>query len=180
MKKLFRNAIQVILHPVNFYRDMPKKGGYADPLLFLAVMFVLVYILEFAAGAFRLGSLELAWVNLQVQNNLLLWLSAALLPLAGSFVFSGMLYLIWKLMRSKESYETAHRCAAYGTAILPVVTLFVLIPVIYGLILFSWSHFLLFTMSEQVHKLPKFAPMAGFLFVSFAIVTARAFLLGFP
>ncbi len=180
MKKLFRNALQVILHPVNFYQNMPKKGGFVEPMLFLALMFLLVYFFEWAAGAFKQGSIELALKNLKLQDNLLLWGFVAMIPFPGSFVFSAMLFYIWKLMGSKESYETAYRCIAYGSAILPVVTLFVLIPVVYGIVLFAWSHFIFFTMSERVHKVPILAPMVFFLFVSFAIVAARAYWIGFP
>lgn len=36
--KLVEDAKAVITNPVGFYRNMPKTGGYAEPVIFVLVM----------------------------------------------------------------------------------------------------------------------------------------------
>src|SRR4030042_1303997 len=61
--------------------------------------------------------------------------SIILLPIIiGIFGFVGaaILFGIWKLMGSQESYETAYRCVAYISALTPITAVLGLVPFIGG------------------------------------------------
>lgn len=47
---------EVMLRPSDFYRSMPKTGGYADPLIFAAISFIIYGLLAaLIAGIFGRG-----------------------------------------------------------------------------------------------------------------------------
>ena len=70
------------------------------------------------------------------------------------FVSAAILFVIWKLMGSGESYETAYRCVAYLTALSPVTTLFGIIPYLGGAIGLVIYTIYLVAASVQTHGIP--------------------------
>lgn len=167
LKKIFRDAIKVISNPVCFYRGMPKKGGFVEPVLFMSVMTIIGYVFEFAMSVFGLGAL-LGVFDLEPDELVYLFLFL-ILALVGLtlviFSFYGILFVIWKLMGSKESYETAFRCGAYSTAIVPVLTLMEIIPLLYAFGAFFWYFYLVLIASEEVHKVNSEVALFGFLII---------------
>ncbi|MAT93057.1 MAG: hypothetical protein CME59_10695 [Halioglobus sp.] len=136
-------ATQVITDPGGFYRGMAKGGGYSEPLIFALVMGVvsgLVFgVLSIigltGAGAAGLGAVIFMPIGL----------------LIGSFIGAAILFVIWKLMGSPENYETAYRCVAYSTGILPVVTIIGIIPYLGTVVRVIWGIWLMIIASTEVH-----------------------------
>ena len=136
-------AKQVITDPGGFYRSMAKGGGYSEPLIFALVMGalsglvfgVLSIIGLTGAGAAGLGAVIFMPIGL----------------LIGSFIGAAILFVIWKLMGSPENYETAYRCVAYSTGILPVVTIIGVIPYLGTVVRVIWGVWLMIIASTEVH-----------------------------
>lgn len=139
-------AIKVITNPVGFYRDMPKSGGFLDPLVFAVAMALVAALIGIVFSVMGLGATGMMAVGV---------IAIIVVPIAvviGSFIGAGILYLVWMVMGSKESYETAFRCIAYMTAISPITALVGAIPYLGTIISVAWGTFLLVTASIEVHK----------------------------
>jgi len=71
-----------------------------------------------------------------------------------AFAVALLLYVVWKLMGSHESYETAFRCLAFIAALTPVTALLGFLPYIGSLIsIILYTSFLVIT-SAEVHLIP--------------------------
>lgn len=143
--------IAVLLRPGDFFAVMPRGGGYAQPLIFMVVMAVLTAIVDVVLSLLGLGgtSLPMALAGIII---------APLLVAILGFVGAAILFVIWKLMGSRETYETAYRCVAYAGAIMPFMGLLNAIPYL-GIVLgLAWSTFILVIASTRVHQIaPKVA-----------------------
>lgn len=156
VKNIMPAAIAVITGPADFFRGLPKSGGYLRPLLFIVVL---------SAVSGLLGAL-LSLAGLGPASGLATGLFAiVLMPILAAifgFIAAAILFVIWKLMGSRESFETAYRCLAYTAAIMPVTTVLNLIPYVGPVIGLVWMTFLLVTASTEVHTIKKKTAWAGF------------------
>ncbi len=138
---------KIIMAPAVFFREMPKSGGFVDPLIFMVVM-------GFLAGI--VGAIvALLGIGLRVSFMMAIG-SVIIVPVFTvifGFIGAGVLFLIWKLMGSQETYEVAFRCLAYATAISPITGLFGAIPYIGGALGLVWMTYLLVNASTEVHNL---------------------------
>ena len=145
ISKVIDDAVKVITQPVDFYRTMPKTGGYAEPLIFVLVMaaatgIILTFFSFFGGG--RMGGMAMGWAAV---------IMLPIMALIGSFVGAAIMFVIWKLMGSPEPYETAYRCVAYATAIYPVTAVISLIPYLGTAIAVVWGTYLMVIASTEVH-----------------------------
>jgi len=69
------------------------------------------------------------------------------------FVGAAVMFIIWKIMGSRESYETAYRCGAYASGIVPITTLLGIIPYLGSIIGIAWLLYLMVVASTEVHKI---------------------------
>ena len=143
----------VITNPAAFFREMPQQGGFANPLIFLLV------------SAFISGLVQAVLTLLGLEHGMMGYAAPILGPiLSGIFGFlvAGVLYLIWNILGSKASYETAYRCMAYGAAIMPLMQLLNIVPYV-GLVLgLAWQTYILIAASVQVHKISQMTATAVF------------------
>ncbi|MBL4851344.1 MAG: YIP1 family protein [Gammaproteobacteria bacterium] len=147
LDNVLQDVIKVITNPVGFYRNMPKTGGFADPVIFVLVMavtmgFLIAVFSLFGAGV--IGAMAAGFSAL---------IFMPIFALVGSFIGAAILFVIWKLMGSGESYETAYRCVAYAAAIYPIMAVLGLIPYIGTLIGIAWGMYLMISASIEVHQL---------------------------
>lgn len=143
-----QTAINVITSPATFFREMPKAGGFGDPLLFMIIMGGVSGLVQAIVGILGLK----AGIGFGMAI-----LSVILYPILFGvlgFIGAALLYLLWKLMGSQESYETAYRCLAYVTALVPVTTLLGVIPVVGALLSIALFTYFYVLMSVEAHKLP--------------------------
>ena len=136
---------QIITNPVEFYRNMPKTGGYGEPIIFLLV--------AAAGGGIVLAALSI--IGLAPAGLGMAGLGAIIMfpigGLIGSFIFAAILFVIWKLMGSPENYETAYRCVAYSFALMPAFAVLMVIPYLGTVIRTLWGTWLVIIQSTQVH-----------------------------
>ena len=143
-----QTAMRVLTSPSEFFKEMPKTGGFVEPLVFMVAMGVVAGLLRSIFSVLRL----------QVGAGMAMGLgSVILLPiLIGIFGFVGaaILFLIWKLTGSQESYETAYRCGAYIGVLTPISVLLHLIPFVGAAVSVLLMTFFLVTASVAVHNIP--------------------------
>lgn len=154
-------ALRVIQQPVEFYRTMPRTGGLTDPIIFLVVMgFVagLIFTVFGLFGGGRLAGMGIAAL-IGFPIFMLIW----------SFVSAAILYVIWRLMGSAENYETAYRCVAFASAIMPVMAVASILPYIGTILGVLWGTYLMFTASIEVHKIDR--QKATFVFAVLAAIS---------
>ena len=143
-----QTALKVLTSPAAFFREMPKTGGFVDPLVFMVGMGVIGGLIQ---AVFVIVGLHIvAGFAAGVASIIILPVMIAIF----GFVGAAIIFFIWKLMGSQESYETAYRCAAYISALTPITTVLGIIPYAGAAIGIVLTTFFLVTASVEVHKLP--------------------------
>jgi len=137
-----KQVIQVITNPVAFYKSMAKTGGFVEPMVFIAVVGLVV-------GAIRAVLLLGTSFGMALGALIMMPIIA---PLA-AFIGTVIVFIIWKLMGSRESYETAYRCVAYTFAVVPITVLLSLIPYIGSAAATAWGCYLCYVASVEVHAI---------------------------
>ena len=163
-------AKQVIMDPVGFYSGMAKGGGFSDPLVFAVVLGVVTGIVQAIIGLVHLGPAVSAVMAL---GSIIVM---PIMVLIFGFVGAAIVFVIWKVMGSNESYETAYRCGAYASAISPITAVASLIPFVGSLVGLAWMTYLLVMASIEVHKIPakKAWMVFGIIAVIFALMSLGA------
>jgi hypothetical protein len=143
-----QTAIKVLTSPAQFFKSMPKTGGFVEPLIFMVVMGVIGGLLQsiFSIIGLKIG----AGMAMGIASIVIMPIMIAIF----GFLGAAILFVIWKLMGSKESYETAYRCAAYVSAITPITTVLGLIPYIGGIIAIAISTYFIVIASIEAHSIP--------------------------
>lgn len=143
-----QTAIKVLSSPSAFFREMPKTGGYVEPLIFMVIMGVIGGLIQ---AVFSLIGLSLvAGMAMGVASVVLLPIMIAVFGFVGAAIVFG----IWKIMGSQESYETAYRCIAYMSALTPITTVIGIIPYIGSAIGIVIMTYFIVIASVEVHKIP--------------------------
>ncbi|RUM93564.1 MAG: hypothetical protein DSZ28_07820 [Thiothrix sp.] len=153
---IINDAIQVITHPVRFYRQMEKSGGFATPIIFVIVMSITTGLIVAILSFFGTG------ISAGITIGLMAIVMIPILALIGSFIGAAILFVIWKLLGSEESFETTYRCVAYSMAIIPFTALLGLIPYLGSIIKIAWSTFLIYVASIKVHNIRSGSAMTVF------------------
>lgn len=160
-------AKKVITDPAGFFKEMPKEGGFGEPLIFMVAMAVVSALVGLVLSIFGIGfagTFGMALVSI---------IMVPIFTAIFSFVGAAILFVIWKILGSQESYETAYRCGAYMTAITPITAVLNAIPYLGILVTLVWALYLIVTASEHVHKIKTQTAwiVFGILFLLFAFMS---------
>lgn len=143
-----QTAIKVLTAPAAFFREMPKTGGFVEPLIFMIVMGVISGLIQ---AIFSLLGLNIAGgIAIGMAAIIMMPVFIAIF----GFVGAAIIFVIWKLMGSQESYETAYRCGAYISAFAPIAAVLGIIPYLGGAAGIVAYTFFLVAASIEVHKIP--------------------------
>jgi hypothetical protein len=158
---IVNTMVFVITNPVGFFKQMPRKGGLVDPMIFMVAMGIVGAILQIPLSFFGLGMagsffLALAYIIIMPIFTIIF-----------GFIGGAILMLIWKVMGSSEDFETCFRCLAYASAISPITNLLHLIPYLGPVLGLAWLTYLLVTASVETHEL-----MAKPSWIVFGIIAA--------
>lgn len=140
---------ELIFTPAEFFRKMPRSGGFVDPVIFVASMSFVTGVINLILWTMDKGfatSLSNAFVGIVIMP---------VFSVIASFISAAVLFIIWKVMGSSESYETAYRCGAYAMAITPVIIILDVVPYIGSVIGFIWMAYIFVTASIEVHGIRK-------------------------
>ncbi len=144
--EIFKYEKQVIMDPAGFFRRMPRQGGYLGPMIFVVAIAVATAIVQIAMSMIGLGSAGIFTASLA---------GLVLLPVfsvVGSFLGAAILFVIWKIMGSKENFETAYRCAAYAYGYAPVAAVVSGVPYLGTVVQVLWPAVLLALATIYVHE----------------------------
>ena len=149
---IVNTAIKVVTDPLGFFKNMAKSGGFIEPLIFMVAMGIVSGVLQALLAVFGLVSgvpFSMALASIVIAPVLM-----AVFGLVVAFV----LFIIWKIMGSQESFETAFRCNAYISSITPINMVLIIITYIGPVLGFIWMMYLLILASIEVHRIrPKVA-----------------------
>ena len=140
---------RILTDPTGFYRQMPHSGGFADPLIFILIMAFAAGLLMAIVSLFGVGFIGALTAGFAAIITL------PIAALISSFIGAAIMFVIWKLMGSSRSYETAYRCICYASAIYPIVVLVGLIPYLGAIVGVAGGIYLLIIASVEVHELPR-------------------------
>lgn len=140
--------INILTSPTDFFRKMPPKGGFIEPLIFIIVMGVISSLIQ--AVAYFIGLKTAMVMSLGLSFIIIFPLIMAI----SSFIGAAILFVIWKLLGSVQSYETTYRCAAYISATTLITTPLIFIPFIGSIISIILNNFFFVIASIEVHNIP--------------------------
>jgi hypothetical protein len=143
-----QTAIRIITQPAAFFREMPKTGGFVEPLIFMVVIGVVSGLIQ---AVLSLLHLNMAGGTMAGITAIIMMPVAVLI---GGFIGAAIAFVVWKLMGSVENYETAYRCCAYASAISPVTTLLGIIPYLGSIIGILIGTYYIVIASVEVHRIP--------------------------
>jgi hypothetical protein len=119
---------EVMQRPSDFYREMPKIGGYADPLTFAAISFIIYALLTalltafFGRGMYMDGGMYGGmYGGVREFSFFAVLITLIMTPIAGIislFIEAAILYIIYKVLGGTGSYEGTVRFISYATAVL--------------------------------------------------------------
>ncbi|MBN1471573.1 MAG: YIP1 family protein [Syntrophaceae bacterium] len=166
-----QTAVNVVTKPSEFFQGMPKSGGFLEPLVFLVIMGLIGGVIQAVINFIGFG--PYAAYGGAMISKLDSIIFTPILLVIGSFIAAAILFAIWKLMGSQENYETAYRCGAYMTALVPITAIIGAVPYVGGVINMVIYVFFLVTASIYVHKLPsrKVWLVFGIIGVILAVMT---------
>jgi hypothetical protein len=144
-----QTAIRVVTSPAAFFRDMKKTGGFIEPLVFMVIMGVVSGIIQAVLNILHLNVVGGAAAG--VASVIILPVVIAIF----GFISAGIAFVIWKLMGSQESYETAYRCVAYAGAVSPITTLLGVVPDLGSALGILIGTYFIVIASVEVHKIPE-------------------------
>src|SRR4030043_396690 len=147
LSSIQKTAVSVLTSPSAFFREMPKTGGFVEPLIFMVIMGIISGLIQ---TVFSLVGLHIAaGMAMGVASIILFPIVIAI----GGFIGAAILFVIWKLLGSKESYETAYRCGAYISVLMPIITVIGLIPYLGSAVGIALYVYFLVIASVEVHKI---------------------------
>lgn len=122
---------EVMQSPSDFYREMPKTGGYADPLTFAAISFIIYALLTalltvlfghaMYMGGMYGGMYDGMYGGARGFGFFAILMTVIFTPIAGIislFIEAAILYIIYKILGGTGSYEGTVRFICYATAVL--------------------------------------------------------------
>jgi len=136
-------VIKLIVKPDDFFRSMPKDGGYLEPLSFVVLATLLGVLLN---------AVEMLVTRGVGLSMVAIWLlTVPLIMVILSFFFSGICYAAWSFMGSKENFETSYRCVAYMQILFPIMILLSIVPYL-ALLGIAWGLYLMVIATREAHK----------------------------
>ncbi len=164
---ILNNMKKIVTNPVGFFQSMPKSGGFVEPIIFMVSMGVVAGIIQAVLGIVGL------YFATSFFGALSFIIIVPILVTIFGFVGAAILFVIWKIMGSQQSFETAYRCSAYAGGIVPITTALSIIPFFGSLLGLVWMTYLLVVASTEVHNIkPKTAWIVfGVICALFALTT---------
>jgi hypothetical protein len=131
---------KVLTDPEGFYSEMPKEGGYQEPLTFAAINFAILGLLSGIVAVLLKGAGAGSIVSTLV--------GAVIGGIVGLFIVGIILFIFFKIFGGSGGYEGTVRILSYSSA----VQVFAWIPAI-GWIISLYGIWLNIVGGKHVHNL---------------------------
>lgn len=112
---------EVIQRPSDFYRKMPTTGGYADPLTFAAISYIIYGLLIALFNRGMMGGMYGYSGGAGGFSLSMVIMAAIMMPIGGIisiFIGAAIIYIIYKVLGGTGTYEGTVRFVSYATAVL--------------------------------------------------------------
>jgi hypothetical protein len=112
---------EVIQRPSDFYRKMPTTGGYADPITFAAISYFIYGLLAALLNRGMMGGMYgygMGAEGYSLSTALMAAIMAPIMGIISIFIGAAILYIIFKVLGGKGSYEGTVKFISYATAVL--------------------------------------------------------------
>lgn len=149
---IINKVVTLLTKPTAFFKEMPKTGGYKEPLIFVAIMGLIAGIITGIMGIVGVNSGGVEASGGGLVSTAITVIIMPIIIAIFSFIGAGILFLIWKLMGSTENYETAYRCFAYICVFIPIAFIVAIIPYIGDVVMTSVEMYYLVLASVNVHN----------------------------
>ncbi|MCK5219400.1 YIP1 family protein [bacterium] len=132
-KQYYETAKQIIVKPIDFYRQMPVTGGYKEPLVFILIT-TMINMIGLALENIIWGS-GLTIANL--GRGGIMFIAIPVFTVILMFLFALLMLLFSKTVGGTGTYEAMVRVVAYANIVSVVIWIpYVQIPgLIYWLVL---------------------------------------------
>lgn len=146
--KIFEQWKTIIMHPKQFFENMPLEGGLVAPLMFVVFMGVFASIGILLANVFH----PIVGIDGAIKT--------VLGAVIGSFIGAAITWILCKLFGGTGNYEQTYRACAFASA--PHAFGIIPIPII-GILATLYAFYLLFLGVKRAHQLttPKAAIVVG-------------------
>jgi len=118
---------EVILRPSDFYRKMPTSGGYAEPLTFAAISYFIYGLLAALFNRGMMGGMSgyggmygygMGSGGYGLTGALMMAIMMPIMGIISIIIGAAILYIIYKVLGGKGSYEGTVRFVSYAAAVL--------------------------------------------------------------
>lgn len=151
----------ILLRPSDFYREMPKTGGYIDPLLFATVSLAIsaLFYLFFNPEAY-------VFIDTFSKIPMVGVILVLIIGIGARFIEAIMLYIIYKVLGGTGTYEGTARFVLYASA----APMFIWVPLV-GWIFGIYQFYLYLIGGKFVHNMSmERSALAILLLISFSFV----------
>jgi len=113
----------VIIHPNDFFRDMPTSGGYRDPLVFAVINYIIYAIIASTSNLVQIRSLVESgvipgsMVAISYVMSLVGLIFTPVFSIIGLFIGAAIYFICFKMVGGSGSYEGTFRISAYASAV---------------------------------------------------------------
>jgi len=109
--------LKVIRSPGDFFAQMPTEGGYADPVKFAAINYLIAGIIFMAiqfAFQYTIGGINFAIISLPMVFAS--FIGALIIGFIGLFIGGGLLHIFFRVLGGAGTYEGTVRLIIYASA----------------------------------------------------------------
>ncbi len=140
---------QILLDPATVFRNMPRQGGYSDPLLFMVCV-------GFIAGVLKV-LVTFYFMTNGAQVTLLSALAALIIMpiivVALGYIGAFLLSMTMHFVGGDDNLELAVRVISYLSIVSPIAVVVLPIPYVGNLLIFGVLAYLLVTAGIEVYQL---------------------------
>ncbi|MCG7849624.1 MAG: YIP1 family protein [ANME-2 cluster archaeon] len=131
---------KVLTNPEGFYSEMPKSGGFQEPLTFAAINFAILGLLS--------GIIAVILSGASATSIVISLIGVVIIGIIGLFIGGIILYIFFKIFGGSGDYEGTVRILSYSSA----AQVFAWIPVV-GWIVSLYGIWLNIVGGKHVHNL---------------------------
>lgn len=146
----FKNTwLKVIKTPGEFFMQMPAKGGYADPVKFAVVCYLIAGIFMAIiplAAYFLFAGIGITEITLIIGFSSILFIPV--IGVIGLFIGALILHIFFKILGGKGTYDGTFRILAYASA----TAVFIWIPFV-GILAGLYMIYVVVIGGTKVHKI---------------------------
>lgn len=140
---------QILLDPAKVFRNMPRQGGFSDPLLFMACVGLIAGVLKILVTFYFMANGAQVTLLGALSPIVTMPITVIALGYIGAFLLS----VIMRITGCDDDLELALRVTSYLSIIAPIAIVVLPIPYVGNLLVFGILAYLLVAAGIEVYQL---------------------------